>query len=215
LVQAARAMWDTTPTMKLLIPHGATQEDKVQALFAVAEQVVVVLVEAAPQKGQSPAPKQPDAGQSPTPWGADSVKKVELLLDSGVNVNARDKIRNNATPLIWAAEFGNTEVVRLLLKKGARVDATDKYGATALIAAACNCAISDMPDTIDSMRLLLAKGANVEAQAKDGSTALMIAAGAGQIEIARLLLQEGAMIEAKDSSGDTPLMHAVTSIRFH
>jgi len=205
LVCAARAFSDTTETMKLLIANGATPEDKAQALFAVAEEVIVVL-EVPRKKRQAGIPKHTEQSPAMNPWDLDSIKKVKLLIESGVDVNVRDKVRGNATPLLRAASFGNTAVVRLLLEKGARVDANDEGGSTALIGAACNCAIIDMPDTIDSMRLLLRKGANVEARDRDGNTALTRAAGWGRTDIVKLLLDNGAQIDDKDKSGNTALI---------
>jgi ankyrin repeat protein len=105
-----------------------------------------------------------------------------------------------------AAEHGQSGVVRALLEKGADVEARDKYGFTALIGAACECAVIDMPETLESMRLLLGKGANINAKNKTGTTALMAAASAGRTANIQLLLDKGANIEAKDSHGDTALL---------
>ncbi|XDG10036.1 hypothetical protein ABKA04_009651 [Annulohypoxylon sp. FPYF3050] len=60
---------------------------------------------------------------------------VQLLLNSGVNVNSQgmDKFTNvNTTPLIIACHFGLTNIVRLLLGAGAKVDLTNASGKTAL-----------------------------------------------------------------------------------
>ena len=208
LVCAARAFEDTTETMKLLMAKGATSEDKAQALFAVAELVIATKEEAPPEKQQGVPLKQPQAPIAMDPWDAANVKKAELLLHSGVSVNVRDKIRDNSTPLIWAASFGNTAVVQLLLSKGAEVDARDSRGGTALIDAACSCAISDMPYTLDSMRLLLKAGADVEAKDNDDTTALMAAAGWDRSEIITLLLENGARIDDRDKQGNTALIIA-------
>jgi ankyrin repeat protein len=63
------------------------------------------------------------------------------------------------------------------LQRGANIEATDKLGLTALIVAACNCAINDMPDAYDSLRVLLEAGANVEIRDQQGRVAIMAAAG--------------------------------------
>lgn len=76
---------------------------------------------------------------------------VKALLDQGVPVDA--KARYDRTPLSFAADRGNVEIVRMLLEKGADVNAKDTfYGGTALTWAA------DKGHT-DIVRLLLAKGA--------------------------------------------------------
>jgi ankyrin repeat protein len=43
---------------------------------------------------------------------------VKLLLDHGAEINARDQ-ESSATPLSYAASLGRTEVVELLLARGA------------------------------------------------------------------------------------------------
>ncbi len=45
-------------------------------------------------------------------------------------MNAREK--NAMTPLLWAAQHGHTDVVKLLLDRGADVNAKDTLGQTAL-----------------------------------------------------------------------------------
>jgi ankyrin repeat protein len=67
------------------------------------------------------------------------------------------------------------------------VRAKDKYGNTALIAAACECAVVDMPETLPSMKLLLEKGADVNAKNRDGNTALTLALKNHQADVAALL----------------------------
>lgn len=43
-----------------------------------------------------------------------------------LDIDAPDDERDGTTPLIYAACFGKTEVVRLLLQAGAKVDVQDK-----------------------------------------------------------------------------------------
>jgi len=129
---------------------------------------------------------------------------AKLLLDKGANLEIRDK--NGATPLLYAAGYGETAVVKLLLDRGAKIEKTDSDGRTALIAAACNCPIIDMPDTADSVRLLLKKGADIEARDKQGETALMAAAGWGRTWIVKILLDSRAQIEARNNEGYTALL---------
>jgi ankyrin repeat protein len=100
------------------------------------------------------------------------------------------------------------ETARLLLEKGASVEARDEGGGTALIAAAGH-------GEADVVRLLLDKGADIEAKDNEGITALIAAACDCPIidmpdtdDSVRLLLENGANIEAKDKRGYTALMAA-------
>ena len=59
------------------------------------------------------------------------LKTASLLLDHGANVNASAPPQQK-TPLIIASYMGHTDMVSLLLKKGARVDLRDHEGESAL-----------------------------------------------------------------------------------
>jgi ankyrin repeat protein len=60
------------------------------------------------------------------------VEMARMLIERGANLNSVDKM--GMTPLLWAAtmDFGDTAMSELLLKAGARRDATSKEGLTAL-----------------------------------------------------------------------------------
>jgi ankyrin repeat protein len=88
---------------------------------------------------------------------------------------------------MMAARYGSTEVVNLLLAKGASVEAKDNKGSTALMMAA----ISDI-NPAPVVKLLLKKGANAEAQDNNGDTALKLATTAGNAEVVKLLREKGA-----------------------
>ncbi len=99
---------------------------------------------------------------------------------------------------------GRTEIAKLLLENGAKVNAKNGSGATALMIAAHE-------GQTEMARLLLKKGA--DAIAKDntyGWTALMFAADEGQTETAKLLLGKGSDVDAKDEHGETALMIAAS-----
>ncbi len=63
--------------------------------------------------------------------GSGNVATLENLLNSGMDVNAKDDSFGH-TALIIASRRGHLPVVELLLAKGADVNATDNYGNTAL-----------------------------------------------------------------------------------
>ncbi len=128
---------------------------------------------------------------------------VQALLAKGVNANAKDS--EGTTALMFAAQKGYTEIVRILLNNDANVNlASRRFGLTALMLAAAH----KQPD---SARLLLAAGADVNAKNDDGSTALMVASLKGDINVVRLLLDANADVNVRDKDGDSALKIAALS----
>ena len=106
--------------------------------------------------------------------GGNSLSKqlemVKALLDRGAKVNATDE--NGATVLMAAVGAGRPEIARLLLDRGANVNAKagpkHVVGATALVLAVGFGQTS-------MVTLLLERGADVNARGHRGETALMVA----------------------------------------
>jgi ankyrin repeat protein len=113
------------------------------------------------------------------------------------NVNA-----DGSTSLHSAARKNEIETVRQLLKaKQADVNATNRYGITAL-SLACengNAAI---------VEALLAGGADANTRQRGGETVLMISARTGDKPSVESLLNHKADVNAKDKSGQTAVMWA-------
>ncbi len=116
------------------------------------------------------------------------------------DVEYRDEY-GGRTALIRAAVFGQEKNVKLLLEKGAKIDAVDWYGRTALVYAAES-------GHEEIVRLLLERGAEIDAVDGGGWTALMYAARDGREKVVRLLLERGAEIDAVDGGGWTALIRA-------
>ncbi|MCX7800636.1 MAG: ankyrin repeat domain-containing protein [Fimbriimonadales bacterium] len=93
------------------------------------------------------------------------------------------------------------EEARLLLSRGAPLEARNRYGATPLLEA-CR---RNLPAVA---RLLLARRADPLARMDNGSTALHLAADSAGPEVARLLLDARAPVDAVDRQGRTPLHRA-------
>jgi len=166
------AVASNSTRVALILERGSDSKTSSKALFAMSEGRPLVLNE---NRQDVPVERSfPDDSEI-----------VQLLVGHGADIEARDE--EGATPLMRAAEFGQTGIVRALLEHGAKVEAKDKYGNTALIAAACECAVVDMPDTLPSMKLLLEKGADVNAKNKHGNTALTVALENHQTAVAALL----------------------------
>lgn len=128
---------------------------------------------------------------------------VRKLIDAGATVNPPpgEGIRQ---PLAEAAFSKRIEIMKMLLKAGARVDALDGRGNTYL-------ASYGFFDTRVET-LLLDAGANLNARDDEGRTALMHASGFGYAEAVRLLIEHGANLNLKDNNGRTALMHAAAGL---
>lgn len=124
------------------------------------------------------------------------LERLRKLPSDGVDLDSGNSIGN--TWLMHNASQGNAGLVSLFLERGARADARNAAGATALMQASNK----------DIARLLLDKGADVNAKDAAGGTALMAAAKNGRVELTRFLLERDADPTAKDSSGLTALAMA-------
>lgn len=103
--------------------------------------------------------------------------------------------------LILAVINCDMKQVELLVKKGADVNAKDRYGQTALMWAVIKA-------EIPIIKLLIQKGAEINAQDGEGNSALIWAVVTENINTVRLLLNKGADVYMKDNSGATALMIA-------
>ncbi len=104
--------------------------------------------------------------------------------------------------LIRAAEFGQSEVVKMLVERGINVDSRSSRDVTPLMYASQN-------GDVEIVKYLIGKGANVNARPDNKVTPLIGAARTGHYEVVRLLLEAGARVDARDELGLTALMHAV------
>jgi len=103
--------------------------------------------------------------------------------------------------LFEACEKGDINLAKLLIAKGAKVNAQDKDGLSPLILA---CHI----ENIDLAKLLIAKGANVNAKDNNNLSPLMHALYMKQTNLVKLFIAKGADVNAICKEGDTPLINA-------
>jgi ankyrin repeat protein len=97
-----------------------------------------------------------------------------------------------------------TEIVNLVLERGADIEATNKAGRTPLMLAIL---IKDQ----EMFEFLLKKGANIEAKDKEGNTPLMMAGKKEFVEAIEILLIKGANIDARNNRGHTAIHLAKAS----
>jgi ankyrin repeat protein len=189
------------------------------ALYGNAESVRTLL-----EHGANPNVSN-NEGTTALMWAVDSVEKTRLLLDAGAAIDARTEGGRTAL-LIAAGRHGSTNVVKLLINRGANAAVIAENRTTALQLAARS-------GDEEAMRLLLAHGANLKADApaalnlalRSDCTAcialvidavepralgnsLVTQAQFGNVAAVKLLLQRGASVNATTGAGVTPLMAA-------
>ena len=236
--------------LRLLLSHGASL-DKTVALSAPIStgdvEGVCILLEA----GADPShPFQADllgaSREGDPPIGAVvvavecdcSAELIELLLRYGGDPNAPG--RDGSSPVRLAMRRGRTEIVELLGRYGARVQATeiDQFLAACIHAdrdqarrrlSAHPALLDRLSDedrgsmidaaeygNIEAVRLMLELGFPVNMRAGEhGCTALHTAAASGSAELVRLLIDASADLEARDATwNDTPLGWAIVGSGF-
>ena len=129
---------------------------------------------------------------------------AQLLVEHGADANTRNK--NNQTWLHLASHALKPKLVRILLDRGANVDAEDNKGQTPLRQVLLKTDDYYPGDRyFDVARLLVEHGANVNARDKDQATLLHVASSFQAPNLVRVLLRHGAYINAVDDFGRTPL----------
>jgi ankyrin repeat protein len=115
-----------------------------------------------------------------------NIEVVRILIECDpADIDVRGEV--GGTPLLDASDgrfFQDGAVLRLLLERGADINARKKDGQTPLHWAS-------MQGALEVVRLLLEHGARVEAKDNKGKTALQVAADRGHDEVVELLREHG------------------------
>ncbi len=150
---------------------------------------------------------------------------ADLLLVHGADINLKDDAYND-TPLGWANESRQTDMIDFLISRGAALSMGDaaRTGKIGLVSA-----FIDLDRSLVNLHrdigwtplysavgwghtavaeLLLGNGADVNAPSLRGNTALHAAVGEGGGGMVELLLTYGADINAQTHDGTTPLHRA-------
>lgn len=133
---------------------------------------------------------------------------VKLLIKNGADANVGN---SNWTPLMTAAwTMGSSRrrdkkdilaIIKLLLAKGAKVNARDRVGQTVLSLAAAVCDVA-------TLRVLLRAGAYINTRDKRGNGALIGAVQHCNSDTMRFLLKQGINANARNKEGKTVLAYA-------
>ncbi|HAQ36752.1 MAG: hypothetical protein CMF74_09540 [Maricaulis sp.] len=215
----------------ILLTGTATAQDEAPDLFALISDRDMAGLEAAIAAGADVNQRQ-SAGLEATPLMWSTGREAEftrVLLDAGAEVNVRDAMGDPA--INWAAYYGNTDAVALLLAAGAETELTGHGNAAEIVMrrghSAALALILDhrgaSPDrsaaeaALEAAALrgdaatIAALSRHVEvASARDwaGRPVLQAAARANQVEAIAALINAGAPVDGADAIGFTALIEA-------
>ena len=165
-----------------------------RAAVAVA---IAGLLSLGPALGLADMPKQ-TLGDLVRAGKRESVLAAITSPDVDVNEQAPD----GSTALMWATFNVDRELVRALLKAGAKADGVNHYGASALGEAV-------KVDDLELVKVLLDAGADVNSPNTDDQTALLTAVSLGSVPVAKLLIERGADVNRVETfRGQNALMWA-------
>ncbi len=127
-------------------------------------------------------------------------KKVQSLIDSGININRRDA--KGRTLLFELSAKRRIESIKILIKNGIDINIEDNYGKTVL---------SEAVDKMDGMmiRFLLNNGASVNHVNSSGRTVLQDAALEENDKVFNILMAQNPDLTITDYYGRTVLFDAV------
>lgn len=129
--------------------------------------------------------------------GESRVEVVKALIEAGADPKDRDR-SNGTNVLMLAAGQGHTDLMKLLIQKGANVNSPNAYGDTPIMYAARR-------GSIAAVKVLLENKAKVNAPAPNPyhrRTPLMYAVKSSAIAIVKLLLAKGADVNAFTNERD-------------
>lgn len=192
--------------LKSLVDHGAflDQSDHTArtplhwAALSGQEEIFEMLLE----YGSVDLSRKDDKGLVPL-WHAiyaNHAGIVRAILDRGFSVDIKGKL--DRSPLSWAAENGQAEIVQHLIQNGAQMNNLEGVYHLSPLHLACENSHEGV------VRILLEAGADPNTIDSDKRTPLHLAVKAGDPTLVRLLIDSKVDVDAAQDIGRTPLHYA-------
>ena len=179
--------------LRVLIDAGASKNDQADKNLALA---------GAARAGKVEAARALIAyGANPN---ADLSNQTVIEFEEGAGMFGGGK--GAGSILSYAAESGNPDMVREILRYHPKLEARDADGRTAMFAAGEYFGNAKDAARAECVRLLAQTGANVNARDKDGNTPLH---ETFLTEVEAELLKLGANVNARNNDGETPIFTTV------
>ncbi|RVE67834.1 hypothetical protein OJAV_G00085590 [Oryzias javanicus] len=128
----------------------------------------------------------------------DNVPGLQHLLGSLNSYDINQPNKHGTPPLLIAAGCGNIQIIEVLMRKGAEIQANDKSGANAVYYAARH-------GHVETLRFLQEKRCPLDVQDKSGETALHVAARYGNVDVVSYLCAIRANPNLADREQEVPL----------
>uniref|UniRef100_A0A8C4NVR3 non-specific serine/threonine protein kinase n=1 Tax=Dicentrarchus labrax TaxID=13489 RepID=A0A8C4NVR3_DICLA len=128
----------------------------------------------------------------------DNVPGLQHLLGSLNSYDVNQPNKHGTPPLLIAAGCGNIQIIEVLMRKGAEIQAHDKSGANAIYYAARH-------GHVETLKFLHEKKCPLNVQDKSGETALHVAARYGNVDVVSYLCSIKANPDLADREQETPL----------
>lgn len=194
--------------VKTLLEHGASTKtlsaDGQTPLYLAAEQGRVEIATALLDHGADVNATSPTSIESPYLRVPVPGSGLPAFLP-----NDRKSLQQMAsdTPLVIAAWRGHSDMVGLLIARGAELGARSAFGWNALLAAAKN-------GHRDVAMVLLRAKADIESVNGVGETPLHVAISFNHPDLVKDLMDRGANVNSRNHAGETPLIAALTGVLY-
>jgi ankyrin repeat protein len=177
-------------------PNTTTDEHGTPALITAAIYGNAAMLRALIEKGANPNVRDA-GGATALILSAGDPEKARILVRAGADVNAQSASGRTALH-VAAATAGGSEVVKMLLDKGARVDVRDNIEPVPVLftggGKSTPLAEAGRTGDLASIRMLVAAGADINACSAQKVSALTEAALYGRRDVVKWLLDHGAAV---------------------